>query len=89
MSLPDLETEDGRAAYRRELRRVGLPLRLGGLGLIVLGAILAVMARTGFLGVDNRVMPFAYAGLALGWALVLAAIFIRTRHHRRRLAEGL
>jgi hypothetical protein len=28
-----------------------------------------------------------YAALAGGWALMLAAIFIRTRHHRRRMRE--
>ena len=63
---PDLNTEEGRAAYRRELRRVAWPIRWGGLGLIVLGALLAV-----------------------GWAMVLAAIFMRTQHHKRRLREGL
>ena len=88
-SLPDLDTDDGRAAYRKELRRVAMPVRWGGLGLIVLGAVLALMARTGTLGLDNTVMPAAYAALAFGWVLVLAAIVIRTRHHRRRLAEGL
>jgi hypothetical protein len=28
-----------------------------------------------------------YASLAVGWALMLAAIFLRTRFHRRRMAE--
>ena len=27
--------------------------------------------------------------LAAGWVMVLAAIWMRTRHHKRRLAEGL
>ena len=31
MSPPDLNTEEGRAAYRKELRNVGRPLRAGGL----------------------------------------------------------
>lgn len=87
--LPDLTTDDGRAAYRKELRRVAMPVRWSGLGLIVLGAALALFARYGTFGLDYGVMPFAYAALAFGWALVIAAIFIRTRHHRRRLAEGL
>jgi hypothetical protein len=89
MSLPDLDTDDGRAAYRKELRKVALPIRWGGLALIVLGAVLALMARSNALGLDNGVLPVAYAALALGWVLVLAAIVIRTRHHKRRLAEGL
>ena len=86
---PDLNTEEGRAAYRRELRRVAWPLRWGGLGLIVLGALLAVGARQGAMGLDNGVLPVAYGCLAVGWALVLAAIFMRTQHHKRRLREGL
>ena len=89
MSLPDLNTEDGRAAYRKELRGVALPIRWVGLALIVLGAIVALMVRFGVLGLSNGVLPVAYAALALGWALVLAGIVIRNRHHRRRLAEGL
>ena len=28
-----------------------------------------------------------YAALALGWALMLAAIFLRTRYHRQRMRE--
>jgi hypothetical protein len=89
MSLPDLDTEDGRAAYRKELRRVAWPIRWGGLALIVLGALLALGARNGTFGLDNGVMTIAYGCLAVGWALVLAAIFIRTQHHKRRLREGL
>lgn len=86
---PDLNSEDGRAAYRRELRRVAWPIRWGGLGLIVLGALLALGARQGVMGLDNGVMTFAYGCLAVGWAMVLAAIFMRTQHHKRRLREGL
>lgn len=89
MSLPDLNTEDGRAAYRKELRKVALPIRWGGLALIVLGAILALMARNSVFGATNSILPVAYAALGLGWGLVLAGIVIRTRYHKRRLAEGL
>jgi hypothetical protein len=28
-----------------------------------------------------------YAALTLGWALMLAAIFLRTRYHRSRMRE--
>ncbi|QTC92717.1 hypothetical protein [Brevundimonas goettingensis] len=89
MSLPDLNTDEGRLAYRKELRRVAWPIRMAGFLLIVLGGLLALGARTNTLGLDNGVMPVAYAALALGWVLFLAAIIIRTRHHKRRLAEGL
>lgn len=89
MSLPDLATEDGRAEYRKELRKVALPLRWSGLALIVLGAAWAVMVRYGVFGLTNETMIPAYGALALGWALVLAAIYTRTRYHKRRLREGL
>lgn len=89
MSLPDLNTDEGRLAYRKELRRVAWPLRAGGLALIVLGGLLGLGARTGTFGLDNGIMPLAYAALALGWLLFLAAIMVRTRYHKRRLAEGL
>ena len=89
MSLPDLNTDEGRLSYRKELRRVAWPYRLGGLALIVLGGLLGLGARTGALGLDNGILPVAYAALAFGWVLFLAAIIFRTRYHRRRLAEGL
>ncbi len=89
MTAPDLETEEGRAAYRKELRRVGWPIRWGGLAFITLGAGLALGSRYGTWGLNNEALPFAYGSLALGWAMVLAAIYIRTQHHKRRLREGL
>ena len=89
MTLPDLNTEDGRAEYRRELRRVALPMRWSGLGLIVAGAVWAILVRYNVFGLTNETMVPAYGALALGWALVLAAIYTRTRYHKRRLREGL
>ena len=89
MSLPDLESEDGRAAYRKELRNVGRPMRLGGLALILLAAVVVVVTSRGLLGIDPSLVVVGYAMLAAGWALYLAAVFIRTRHHKRRLMEGL
>ena len=38
---------------------------------------------------DPHLLIVAYGLLAAGWALVVTAIFMRTRHHKRRLAEGL
>ncbi|CAN5448148.1 hypothetical protein BH10PSE1_BH10PSE1_27180 [soil metagenome] len=89
MSLPDLTTEDGRAEYRKELRKVALPLRWSGLALIVGGAAWAMLVRYNVFGLGNGTMIFAYAALALGWALVLAAIWTRTRYHKQRLRDGL
>lgn len=85
MSAPDLETDEGRAAYRKELRRVAWPLRWGGLLLVVLAAVWVVF----FGGAGGNLLVVAYAMLALGWGMFLAATVLRTRHHKRRLAEGL
>ena len=89
MTRPDLDTDEGRAAYRRELKRVGWPLRLGGLVLIVAAAALIVAVRQGWIADAGIATNVGYGMLALGWALFLAATFLRTRYNRRRLAEGL
>ena len=85
--LPDLTTEEGRAEYRLELRRVALPYRWTGLGMILLAAVVVVAASRGALPQDATLV--GYGLLAVGWALVIFAVFLRTRHHKRRLAEGL
>jgi len=89
MSLPDLNTDEGRAAYRKELRQVGRPLRLTGLVLIVAAAALILAVRQGVMGLNNDANVIAYAMLAGGWVLLIAAIYMRTRYNRRRLMEGL
>ncbi|WP_292054437.1 MULTISPECIES: hypothetical protein [unclassified Brevundimonas] len=89
MARPDLETPEGRAAYRAELKRVGWKLRLGGFVLIVVAALLVVLSRDGKLGLTEDAVPVAYAMLFAGWVMVITAIFQRTRHHKRRMAEGL
>jgi len=89
MARPDLETEAGRAAYRAELKRVAWPLRWGGLVMIVIAAGLVLFARQGRFGLTEDAVVIAYGMLAAGWAMMMAAIFLRNRHHKRRLAEGL
>ncbi|GAA0637559.1 hypothetical protein [Brevundimonas lenta] len=89
MSLPDLSTEEGRAAYRKELKGVAKPYRLGGFVLILLGAGYVMGARLGWWPVEQTALVVAYGMVALGWALFLTAIFLRTRYHKRRLQEGL
>ena len=86
MTRPDL-TDDARVAeYRAELRMVGRNQRLAGFALVVGGAI-AVWAA-GYAGAAGPMVQWGgYAALALGWALMLAAIFLRTRYHRRRMRE--
>jgi len=86
MTKPDLTDDAKIAEYRAELRAVGRSQRLGGFALVILGAI-AVWAA-GYAGAAAGSVQWAgYAALALGWALMLAAIFLRTRYHRRRMRE--
>ena len=87
MSPPDLNTDEGRAAYRKELRGVGRPLRAGGLAMVVGAAVLILISRQGAVG--PWAVNLSYFMLAAGWVMVIAAIWMRTRHHKRRLAEGL
>jgi hypothetical protein len=89
MSPPDLNTEEGRAAYRREWRAVGKPYRMGGLILIVLGAGYVIASRYDVVPADPTVLMVAYGLVAAGWAMFLIATYLRNRHHKRRLAEGL
>jgi hypothetical protein len=86
--MTDPQTEEQVAAYRAELRAVGRNQRLAGFGLVVLGAVL-VWGGTRAGGLAEIVQMAGYASLAVGWALMLAAIFLRTRYHRRRMAELL
>ena len=86
MTRPDLTDDAKIAAYRAELRSVGRNQRLAGFVLVVAGAI-AVWAA-GYAGAAGPAVQWAgYAGLALGWALMLTAIFLRTRYHRQRMRE--
>ena len=89
MARPDLDTPEGRAAYRAELKRVGWKLRLGGFVLVVVAALVVTLSRDGKLGLTEDAVKVAYGLLFAGWALVITAIFQRTRHHKRRMAEGL
>ena len=86
MTRPDLSDAAKVAQYRAELRAVGRNQRLGGFGLVILGAI-AVWAAASAGAAGPIVQWVGYAALALGWALMLAAIFLRTRYHRQRMRE--
>jgi len=86
MTRPDLSNDARIAQYRAELRLVGRNQRLGGFALVLLGAI-AVWASGYAGGAAEAVQWVGYAALAGGWALMLAAIFLRTRYHRSRMRE--
>jgi hypothetical protein len=86
MNSPDLSDDEAVARYRAELRAVGRNQRLAGFALVVGGAI-AVWASASAGAAGPMVQWVGYAALALGWALMLAAIFLRTRYHRQRMRE--
>ena len=50
------------------------------------GGAIAVWAAGAFGPILHGV---GYAALALGWALMLTAIFLRTRYHRQRMREDV
>ena len=87
MARPDLSTPEGVAAYRAEIRSVARPARLTGFVLVILGAI-AVVAGGWNAALEQVLVTGGYVLLGVGWVLLVAAIFMRTRHHRRRMAES-
>lgn len=86
MTRPNLSDDEAVARYRAELRLVGRNQRLAGFALVILGAI-AVWAASVAGPAGPAVQWAGYAALAFGWVLMLAAIFLRTRYHRRRMRE--
>jgi O-antigen/teichoic acid export membrane protein len=86
VSGPDLSSDEAVARYRAELRAVGRKQRLIGFALVILGVI-AVWGSTRAGDMAQAVQMGGYAALAAGWALMIAAIFLRTRYHRRRMRE--
>ena len=63
-----------------------------GLRMVVFSLLLLIImlfAREGRFGLTEDAVTVAYGVLAVGWALVIGSIFMRTRHHKRRMAEGL
>ena len=87
MSLPVTSADDAEiAAYRAEWRAVGRKQRLAGFVFVVLGALASYFA--GNAGAAGPAVQWAgYAALAVGWGLMLFAMFLRTRFHRRLLKK--
>ncbi len=82
----NLETPEGRAAYRQELRAVARWPRMIGFGLILISAVAVLNMRS---DPDAGAAVYAaYAALALGWALLLYAFVTRNIYHRRRLRQS-
>jgi len=86
MTRSNLSDDEAVARYRAELRAVGRNQRLAGFALVVLGAV-AVWGGTVAGPAGPAIQYVGYGALAFGWALMLAAIFLRTRYHRQRMRE--
>ncbi len=75
---PNLADPVERAAYRRELRALVPWVRYTGMALALLGAAVAVLK-------PEWPGAIALAIIALGFAMMVAGIGIRTRYHARRM----
>ena len=86
MARPDLNSPEGVDAYRRELRGVGKQMRLAAYAAVLVGAAVVISAI--WLTVPGELLTAGYVAMGLGWILMIAAVFTRTRYHRRRMAES-
>jgi hypothetical protein len=85
---PDLSTEEGRAAYKEELRAVAFWPRQIGLGLVIAAALALMYVRFGNGGPNPRLEGASLAVMAVGWLLLVVAFVWRNRYHRRRVSGG-
>jgi hypothetical protein len=88
MSRPNLNTPNGRDAYRAELRKVAIGWRAAGLATVALGAAGLIFTRPRGEAVWGATGIGSIAVLAVGWTIVAIAVFKRTQYHRRRMAGG-
>jgi hypothetical protein len=89
MSAPDFSTPEGAAAYREELRKVGFWPRQIGYGLVIAGAITLFWMRWGHGPQNQQLWTAAMAVMVAGWVLLIVAILMRSRYHRRRLGGAV
>lgn len=79
---PNLNDPVELAAYRRELRQVVRGLRLGSVGVTILGALLALL-RAKLWPALPMLVPVVV--VALGVTLMITAIAFRAAYHVRRM----
>ncbi len=79
---PDLSDPAQLTAYRRELRGVARGVRVGGVTITTIGAILAIVRAWAVPGIP-RLVPIVI--VALGVMLMLTAIALRSAYHARRM----
>ena len=88
MSAPDFSTPEGAAAYRAELRKAGFWPRQIGYGLVIAGALTLAWIRWGHGPHSQNLWTAAMGVMGVGWVLLIVAILMRSRYHRRRLSGG-
>ncbi len=79
---PNLSDPAEFAAYRQELRRVVRGLRMGSVGVMIVGAMLALLRAKVWPAIPILV-PLVV--VALGVTLMITAIAFRTAYHVRRM----
>lgn len=84
---PDLETAEGRAAYRSELRAVARWPRMIGFFLVLVSAIAVLSARS-TPDQSAAALNAGYAGLGIGWIVLIWAFIQRNIYHRRRMRQS-
>ena len=85
---PDLDSAEGRRAYRRELRRIAVAWRAFGFALLLAGTAGMVVFGRGPQSLLDSAEGVASLGLAaLGWIALIVVIAKRTRYHKARMAE--
>lgn len=85
MAPPNLKDPAERAAYRRELAGVARGVRLSGIVLAALGAVLVLLWRRNQLAAPPWL---AFAVLGMGLMLMITGIAARTRYHALRMRGG-
>lgn len=83
---PDLSTEEGRSAYRREVRGVARWPRMVGFFIILVAAIAVLNLRSD--PSAQAALTGAYVALALGWVVLIWAFVQRNIYHRRRMRQS-
>ena len=79
---PNLKDPGDLAAYRRELRGVASGVRWGGIGIMLIGAIVAAL-RAWVWPAMPALIPLIV--VAWGMLLMLTAIALRMAYHARRM----
>lgn len=83
---PDLADPQARDAYRGELRRVALGLRITSIALVLAGGVGVLVARAPSWTPPDWLRPLGLVLALAGLVGMIAAMALRTRYHSRRMA---